>query len=615
MNKYNSSFLFCLVTSITLIFSACTLEDEPTYYGQAMGEEKKTFSFNASICNANTRTTFDEDFSGLNWQSGDMLGLYTDTGDMNVVSRYREGQPFLASLTANATEVYAYYPYSADTEYDGGTINLPIPQVQRQEKAGILNGRNIPMWAKATLASGNIELEFTPQAAILAFNVYNSSYTAETESVRSIAYTNYFTAPTAELALDLRTGEQDWSVISFPSNVVGYYAHYSTALVGLEQPYQIPRTKPSGKDGYIYMAVNTGTTNFYSSFIVTTDKHVYTFRTDETINHEDVYSIQTINMDLANADNKEDITYYDFPDTNFKQYLLEEFDADNDGRLSSVEGDAVEWIDCSGRQITSLEGIEQFFGQLKVLVCDDNELENLDVSSLRTIARLSCKNNKISKLELGSSTNFSELYCDNNRLESLDVSMCKNLKKLYCSDNELESLDVENNTKLTSLFCNGNELEKLDVSKNISLLLFYCGDNRLTSIDVSNNTGLSVLSCPNNQLANLDITYNYDLMSLTCYDNNLTKLIIAGKTMLTELSCGDNQLTELILGNTPMLSTVLCNNNYLYSLDVSYCAEYMKTVHCNEQHDLGIFTFYKRESQVINNLYIPEYAEIKYKEN
>lgn len=100
------------------------------------------------------------------------------------------------------------------------------------------------------------------------------------------------------------------------------------------------------------------------------------------------------------------------------------------------------------------------------------------------------------------------------------------LKILVCSDNLLSQIDLSKNTALITLFCEKNQLTDLDVSKNSNLDYLVCHTNQLTNLDVSSNLALTYLSCGLNQMTNLDVSKNTKLTSLYCSDGNLAKLNI-----------------------------------------------------------------------------------------
>ena len=97
------------------------------------------------------------------------------------------------------------------------------------------------------------------------------------------------------------------------------------------------------------------------------------------------------------------------------------------------------------------------------------------------------------------------LVCDNNLLTSLDVTSNSSLLALYCGDNQLIELDVSNNLSLYELECYENSLNGLDVRNNVMLSLLYCDGNQITALDVSRSTILSDLACQDNLLACLNI--------------------------------------------------------------------------------------------------------------
>ena len=167
-----------------------------------------------------------------------------------------------------------------------------------------------------------------------------------------------------------------------------------------------------------------------------------------------------------------EINETNFPDPVFREWVSEEVDIETkDGILSDSER-SIKRISFYKMGVTNLKGVE-FFPELEVLYCPDNQLISLDVSK-------------------------------NTALQRLD-----------CYDNQLISLDVSKNTALTELFCSVNQLSSLDVSKNTALVHLYCNDNQLGSLDVSKNIELDKLGCERNYFSFVDIT---GLNNLKTYD-------------------------------------------------------------------------------------------------
>ena len=263
----------------------------------------------------------------------------------------------------------------------------------------------------------------------------------------------------------------------------------------------------------------------------------------------------------------------DIPDANFKKYLLENCDMNNDGRLTLSDVEA--WNKDkylqkkfnlpSSKIIKSLKGIE-YFTALTGLTCMNNSLTTLDLSKNTALETLICYRNQLTSLEVNGCTALNWLLCSGNQLTALDLSKNTALTKLECSTNQLTSIDVSNNTALKDLVCSGNQLTTLDLSKNTALKCLWCEENQLTTLDLSKNTALIELRCYYNQLTTLDLSKNTALTELNCYKNQLTILDVSGCTALTELNCYNNRLTSLDLSKNTALKKLECYNNPLATL-------------------------------------------------
>ena len=163
---------------------------------------------------------------------------------------------------------------------------------------------------------------------------------------------------------------------------------------------------------------------------------------------------------------------------------------------------------------------------------------------------------------------LTELICYNNQLTSLDLSTNSALTILHCYNNQLTSLDISANSALTELYCYNNQLTNLDISANSALTEFSCENNQLTSLDISANSALTFLSCADNQLTSLDLSVNSALTVLFCENNQLTGLDLSANTALTTLYCDEDQLTSLDLSANSALTVISCENNQLSSLNV-----------------------------------------------
>ena len=98
-------------------------------------------------------------------------------------------------------------------------------------------------------------------------------------------------------------------------------------------------------------------------------------------------SVCSMMLLLANCSEKQEI-----PDANFKAYLLENFDTDKNGKISIKEAEAVTEINCSGKGIKNLAGIELFVN-LESLDCSNNQLDDVEVQKNKKLKKLDCRGN------------------------------------------------------------------------------------------------------------------------------------------------------------------------------------------------------------------------------
>lgn len=165
-----------------------------------------------------------------------------------------------------------------------------------------------------------------------------------------------------------------------------------------------------------------------------------------------------------------------FPDANFRSYVLASFDSNGDEKLDDEEIANVKYINAPAKTISNLKGIE-YFTELLELNCDNNQLTSLDVS----------KNTKLVKL-----------ICSKNALTSLNTSHNPLLKKLDIYSNKITSIDVSQNTELETLYIGRNPIETLNVKNNVKLMELQSELNNLTSLDLSNNSPSMTVYVANN---------------------------------------------------------------------------------------------------------------------
>lgn len=236
-----------------------------------------------------------------------------------------------------------------------------------------------------------------------------------------------------------------------------------------------------------------------------------------------------------------DLRIINFPDINFKKYLVDHFDKDGDGEISLTEALTITKIFCRDKKISSIEGIE-FFPNLEVLDCAENLIKVIDTSNNLSIRQISCQKNLIESLDISKNLFLKYLNCSHNQtLKSIDISQNKFLEFLYCGSCSLSDLDFSQNNQLLTLSCYFNSLERINLLNNCKLIQLRVRRCSLDEIDLSSLAELEFLDCSENSLFGLDVQNNKKLVYLNCNGNDLhDDLYLGANIQLKDLDCTRN---------------------------------------------------------------------------
>lgn len=329
------------------------------------------------------------------------------------------------------------------------------------------------------------------------------------------------------------------------------------------------------------------------------------------------------------------VTYV--PDDNFEAALSEFDDIPGDNYVPTGSIDTITSLDISNLGVSDITGIQDFIS-LDTLVCSNNSLYNLDVSTLDSLKYLDCSYNYLSSLILKNkpvgiladldATHNPFLTCikvDSVEAANNDTTWFKddtatyhrdcNTGRTYIPDDNFEmaliemnldrgSLDnyvvtdsistvtylnisdrgifdltgIENFTSLDTLDCSSNLLTSLNVRNDTVLKILICYSNYLSSLDVGYNKELHKLSCGNNRITSLDLRQNTGLDSLICDANLLTTIDLSHNLNLVGLNCNSNRLSGLDITDNVGLKQLFCSGNNLTSLDLTNNTELLELV-------------------------------------
>ncbi len=138
------------------------------------------------------------------------------------------------------------------------------------------------------------------------------------------------------------------------------------------------------------------------------------------------------------------ISAENFPDTIFRKYVSDTFDADKDAVLSPEEISSVTSVSVRLKGIQDLKGIE-YFSNLKYLNAELNYLKTLDVSKNTKLESIIVANNRLTSIKLpNDNRNDTLVYLDvfANGLQELNVHNLFALGFIHADDNELTTLDL-----------------------------------------------------------------------------------------------------------------------------------------------------------------------------
>ena len=205
--------------------------------------------------------------------------------------------------------------------------------------------------------------------------------------------------------------------------------------------------------------------------------------------------------DPNNPDQPDTPAFIDLPDEHFRAWVLWNYDADRDGRLSAQEAAAIRVIELNTDETASLEGIQHFPALVKIHAegsLNDGDpkgrLSALDLSGNPRLDMLYLPHNQITGLDLSPVPLLTRLEVPYNLLTSIDLSHLPRLNLLSLSANRLTSLDTRGLNGLDELHCDANPLTDLQLD-NAVLRYLDCSGTLLTVLDLRKCPKLNVLDC------------------------------------------------------------------------------------------------------------------------
>ena len=269
------------------------------------------------------------------------------------------------------------------------------------------------------------------------------------------------------------------------------------------------------------------------------------------------------------------ITSQNFPDSIFRKYVSENFDADSDGTLSDEEISAVKAVDVHSMGIARLNGIE-YFTALEELNCRNNNITRLDVSNMTSLKRLVCTRNLLMKsLNASNCTSLTWLDCTTDdydvgtKLEIININGCTSLTGEYDNENGHRFIaDLgATNYSVTAFYARGcTALKELDVTALIKLkILDVSGCTALEGLSLNFNSGFTLTGV--NDCTALESLRFGDYSTRVGY---LQELDLSASTTLKRLEINENCLAALDLSHNTSLTYFICSPQKLPEKPIAF---------------------------------------------
>lgn len=253
-----------------------------------------------------------------------------------------------------------------------------------------------------------------------------------------------------------------------------------------------------------------------------------------------------------------------FPDTNLKNCLLSMYDEDRNGEISMYEADNITDINCKGKDIKSLVGLENCT-QLLNIDCSGNSISEMDFHANPLLRTIVCYGNPVSRLNID---NCSQLH---TLMLMSSVNAISNGTLSVSGYNRATSFELSaRNTKLTGLaFTDCQEVTSFCFSGDFTNLNFSGNPASYKSLNPSEYPNLISLNLNNCALTDVDVTRYRLLESLSCSKNSLTRINLSNSPYLEHLDVSANRLSVLNVRNNPELKVLnISQNSDISAMDI-----------------------------------------------
>ena len=568
-------------------------------------------------CEADTKTVVQKDGVSVWWMPSDQINLFFGTKYSGVFTSNNTEPTRLAQFVGRLTVAtgviesesgssmfWAVYPFDQDNTFDGQRVTLTVPAGQVASEGTFANNM-----FPAIGRSGNPEISF--------YNVCGGAcFSVATEGITKVVFEG---AANENLAGRVQVGFNENELPRIDNVLDGrkkvtVYAPDGEFAVGKKY----------------YAVLLPGELSGLSVTFVKGTKCAKTSLRHAVTVHRGIFGrLNGLDEGLAfDQDYEEAVTV---PDPAFMRFLLDNYDADNDGEISLEEADSV----------TDIFAEEVYYSSTPVVRYPVCSFEG--IGAFRNLTRFSYSlQSGMSSIDLSANTELVSVRIQNDEnLEGLCISNLAKLETIECYRNpKLSTIEgLEDCAALKTVYINGGAPRDLDFSHNLILETLVLDQNQeLGSVNVANCLELRHLSLDSPGLANLDVSQNANLerislkslaTSITVAPGNVIRYLSFSGTgeeqgsldltpfpNLEELAVQD--FTRLVFSGNSKLKSLFIGTTFCDYLDISslsalelFNLSWSSTIPVLDiSHNLNLHEFYAQGCEGLKLLYVGENQRI-----
>ena len=318
---------------------------------------------------------------------------------------------------------------------------------------------------------------------------------------------------------------------------------------------------------------------------------------------------ETDQTDPTDSTDPEDIIEINeelFPDEVLRNYIVDNYDYDNDGFLNETEISEATFMNICQDGVHSLNGLELFYN-LKSFYASDNYINEIDVSNLSKLEILYIPNNGITELDISNNPCLRELTIYGNQIKEIDITEQEGLQLAYTDgyrnydayvyeddDCNYYTLEFDEDVKLIvgGEWINMPEGTWLidginfpDIAfRNIILNDYDTNSDEILDMqEISNVSVMDVSGQGISSLKGIEV-FSY-LTELDCSNNTLIELNISSNTRLCSLDAQGNQIVAIDFSSNDNLKTAVLDGDCLGE----WCYEYDSTDQYGHRISLEVY--------------------------